>query len=140
MPLARKPSVRYDVAMSVGEAKRRRKGRKAALLMGAILFILFGMTAWFTWDHIRFWWLFETLGKNAQGFPEYRHRETGIVFVGLPGGTFMMGSPETEAGREEREGPVHKYAGSLPHCQPESPGAIQMSSRSAEEKSGIRSR
>ena len=57
-----------------------------------------------------------------------------------PGGTFEMGSPVTETDREEREGPVHKYAESLPHCQPESPGAIQMSSRSAEEKSGIRSR
>ena len=52
MPLARKPLVRYDVAMSIGEGKRRRKGRKAALLTGAILFILFGMTVWFFRDHI----------------------------------------------------------------------------------------
>ena len=32
------------------------------------------------------WRDFESLGKNAQGFSEYRHRETGIVFVALPGG------------------------------------------------------
>ena len=28
-----------------------------------------------------------------QGYPEYRHRETGIVMVKVPGGTFLMGSP-----------------------------------------------
>jgi len=117
-----------------------KKGRKVALVAGLALVVLSVAMSWTYWEAIRFFLKFERLGLNEQGFPEYRHRETGIVFVGLPGGTFMMGSPETEAGREEREGPVHKYAESLPHCQPESPGAIQMSSRSAEEKSGIRSR
>ena len=91
--------MRYDVAMSVGEAKRRRKGRKAALLTGAILFILFGMTAWFTWDHVRFWWLFEPLSNSKQGYREYQHRETGIVFVRIPGGTFWMGSSEDDVNR-----------------------------------------
>ncbi len=63
---------------------------------------------WTYWQEIRFFLKFERLDKNAQGYPEYRHRETDIVFVGLPGGTFEMGSPETEIGRRENEGPVHK--------------------------------
>ena len=62
-----------------------------------------GIQSWYA-----FWRDFESLGKNAQRRAEYRHRETGIVFVGLPGGTFLMGSPETESEREEWEGPVHK--------------------------------
>ena len=67
---------------------------------------------WTYWKEIQpwyaFWQDFEGLGKNAQGRPEYRHRETGIVFVKLPGGTFDMGSPETEADRMDDEGPMHK--------------------------------
>ncbi len=30
--------------------------------------------------------------RNAQGYPEYRHEATGITFVLIPGGTFLMGS------------------------------------------------
>jgi len=41
---------------------------------------------------------FERLPHNEQGYAEYRHRATGIVFVRLPGGTFLMGS-----GKEERQ-------------------------------------
>ena len=51
---------------------------------------------------------FESLGKNEQGYREYRHRQTGIVFVGLPGGEFDMGSPDGESDRQWHEGPVHK--------------------------------
>ena len=51
--------------------------------------------------------LFPWLGKNAQGYREYRHRESGIVFVSLPRGTFLMGSPEDEKGHEPEESPVH---------------------------------
>ena len=36
---------------------------------------------------------------NAEGYPEYTHDETGILFVLLPGGEFEMGSPDTEEGR-----------------------------------------
>jgi formylglycine-generating enzyme required for sulfatase activity len=52
---------------------------------------------------IRFAWHFERLGRNAQGCMEYRHRQTGIVFVKVPGGSFLMGSPKNEAGRQTHE-------------------------------------
>lgn len=51
---------------------------------------------------------FASLGKNPQGYEEYRHEQTGIVFVKLPGGKFSMGCPETEKGRKQNEGPVHE--------------------------------
>jgi formylglycine-generating enzyme required for sulfatase activity len=51
---------------------------------------------------------FDPLGENEQGYPEYRHLATGLSFVLLPGGTFLMGSPEDEPGRQSDEGPVHE--------------------------------
>ena len=71
---------------------------------------------WTSWEEIRAWYVFRgdlalyfaSLGRNAQGYPEYRHRETGLVFVALPGGTFEMGRPESESDRDKDEGPVHK--------------------------------
>ena len=50
-----------------------------------------------------FWKRFESIGFNAQAHPEYRHRQTGIIFVRIPGGTFVMGSPVEEVGRREDE-------------------------------------
>ncbi len=51
---------------------------------------------------------FTPLGKNAQGYEEFREERTGIVFVKLPGGKFQMGSPASEAERHDDEGPVHE--------------------------------
>jgi formylglycine-generating enzyme required for sulfatase activity len=53
---------------------------------------------------------------NVQGFPEYRHRQTGIVFVRLPGGMFWMGAQKTDPKGQNydpdalgrSEGPVHE--------------------------------
>ena len=42
---------------------------------------------------------------NAEGYREYTHDSSGIRFVGLPGGSFDMGSPVTETGRLTNEGP-----------------------------------
>ena len=39
---------------------------------------------------------FTFIEKNAQGYAEYRHEKTGIVFVRLPGGTFSMGGNKSE--------------------------------------------
>jgi hypothetical protein len=51
---------------------------------------------------------FTLLGCNAQGYPEYTHDPTGIIFVRLPGGKFDMGSPENEPYHEGDDGPVHE--------------------------------
>ena len=74
------------------------KGRKVALLAGSAVIITLAVATWFSWPQLRFWYLFEPLGQNAKGLPEYRHRRAGIIFVRVPGGMFRMGSPEAEEG------------------------------------------
>ncbi len=59
------------------------KGRKVALVAGVALVVLSVGMVWTYWKEIGFFLKFERLGKNEQGYAEYRHRETGIVFVGL---------------------------------------------------------
>jgi formylglycine-generating enzyme required for sulfatase activity len=73
---------------------KARKGRIVAGLAGLVLVVLIGMywrnlVAW-----VAFVSLFEGIGLNEQGYPEYRHRQTGIVMVRVPGGVFTMGDPE----------------------------------------------
>jgi formylglycine-generating enzyme required for sulfatase activity len=51
---------------------------------------------------------FDPLGDNEQGYPEYCHLATGLIFVLLPGGSFLMGSPEDEPGYWFAEGRVHE--------------------------------
>lgn len=45
--------------------------------------------------------------RNAQGMLEAVHRRTGLTFLLIPWGEFVMGSPQEEEGRREDEGPVH---------------------------------
>jgi len=45
------------------------------------------------------------LGKNPQGYKEYKHGQTGIVFVYIPGGTFQMGDDEFDNTK-----PIHNVA------------------------------
>ncbi len=71
---------------------RTGKGRRIAIGAGTAAVLVLGLSAWLSWPRIRFYRLFAPLGRNAQGFLEYRHRQTGIVFVSLPGGTFWMGA------------------------------------------------
>ncbi len=89
-----------------------KRGKRIAFTAGSVLLALAVLIGILYGPEIRSWYAlwrdFESLGKNEQGYPEYQHRGTGIVFVGLPGGTFDMGSPETESGRQPDEGPVHK--------------------------------
>ncbi len=90
--------------------KQRKRTRVVLLVTGILAVVLVAavvryrdeLVAWYA-----FWRDFEGLGKNEQGYPEYRHRQTGIVFVRLPGGTSEMGSPEDEQGRWPTEGPIH---------------------------------
>ncbi len=89
--------------------KHSKRARVVLLVTGILAVVVVGIVAW---DELVAWRTFrrdfESLGRNEQGYPEYQHRETGIVFVGLPGGTFLMGSPETESGRQVYEGTVYK--------------------------------
>ncbi len=64
-----------------------KKGRKVALVAGIALVVLSVAMVWTYRDGLVAWYVlwqnFESLGKNAQGYAEYRHRQTGIVFVGI---------------------------------------------------------
>jgi len=54
---------------------------------------------------------FSFSGRNTQGYAEYSHSDTGIVFVMIPGtgpNGFQMGSPGAECDRDVDEGPVHE--------------------------------
>jgi formylglycine-generating enzyme required for sulfatase activity len=51
---------------------------------------------------------FTFVETNDQGFHEYRHERTLVIFVRLPGGTFEMGSPSREVGSKIEERPVHQ--------------------------------
>lgn len=44
---------------------------------------------------------------NTQGYREYTHTQTGLVFVLIPSGSFRMGSPSNEEDHLSQEGPVH---------------------------------
>ena len=49
------------------------------------------------------------------GYPlEVKTKKTGVHFRLVPGGTFMMGSPDSEFGRDEDEGMVHRVTISKP--------------------------
>jgi formylglycine-generating enzyme required for sulfatase activity len=91
------------------------KGKRFAIAAGALALAVLGLATWRTWPHLRFWWLFEPLGPNAQGYTEYRHRQTGIIFVSLPGGKFWMGAQKDDPKATNydpealpHEGPVHE--------------------------------
>ncbi|KYC35634.1 hypothetical protein WA1_07400 [Scytonema hofmannii PCC 7110] len=45
---------------------------------------------------------------QAQFFTEYLPDSVTLEMVSIPGGSFLMGSPETEEERSEREGPQHE--------------------------------
>ena len=48
-------------------------------------------------------------GEKAMGTPKtWKEPVTGLVFVWVPGGCFLMGSPKSEKERSEDEGPVHE--------------------------------
>ena len=85
------------------------RGRAVAITAGAVVLVIGAMLPWPTyWDYVLFLQEYDSLGRNPQGHREYRHEETGIVFVSLPGGTFLMGSREDEDGYSEPDGPVHE--------------------------------
>jgi len=88
------PLTRYNLLMA-----RTKNGRRIALLSGVVVIAVIAPLVWANWERIRFFVQFESLGKNVQGYREYRQRQTGIVFVSLPGGEFEMGTSKEDAER-----------------------------------------
>jgi len=89
--------------------------KRLAITTGLLAATVLAIAAWVGWPHLRFWYLFESLGANAQGYPEYRHRQSGIVLVRLPGGRFSMGAqkenpdgPNYDPEAADDEAPVHE--------------------------------
>lgn len=89
-----------------------RKGRRVALGAGFIVLILLVVLVTRYQGELREWYLlatqFERLGTNEQGYPEYRHRATGIVMVRIPGGELLMGSAPRSDGVGSMEEPQHR--------------------------------
>ena len=46
------------------------RGKWTATGTAAIGVAVIVIAAWLSWPQIHFWWLFEPLGRNAQGYPE----------------------------------------------------------------------
>ena len=81
----------------------KQRGKRSLVVVGLLLLMILALAVWSSWNHIGFWWLFEPLGNNEQGYPEYRHRQTGIVMVRVPGGTFSIGTSQEERERMQEE-------------------------------------
>ena len=91
------------------------KGRRVAMVMTVLGIATIAAAVYLGWPHLVFWYRFEPLGVNQFGLREYRHRQTGIVMVKLPGGKLFMGAQsKAPKGRnydpeaQEEEGPVHE--------------------------------
>ena len=82
------------------------KGKSArTAVFGAITMatLITGVCLWVNWGYIELWLVFERVGWNAQGYAEYRHRQTGIVFVRIPAGSMLIGSAVEEWERVVRQ-------------------------------------
>jgi formylglycine-generating enzyme required for sulfatase activity len=97
------------------QAMSTSKGKRVALAAGVTAVVVIAVALVLGWKHLVFWYRFEEIGKNAQGFPEYKHRQTGIVMVLLPGGRFLMGAQKTDPNGPNYDpelegvvGPVHE--------------------------------
>ena len=80
--------------------QRRRARRKRIVVAVVFCLLAAAVSAFLGRDEIAHWRqfrsLFEALGRNAQGHAEYRHRHSGVVFVRISGGMFMVGSLKDE--------------------------------------------
>ena len=75
-------------------------GLRVAIVAGILAVVLLCVAGWLFRRELVLWYYFAPLGRNAQGYPEYRHRQTGIVMVRLPGGTFWMGAQRSMVQKE----------------------------------------
>ena len=70
---------------------------------GGMTFKAENLKAYKTQDRLSYIKGMSFIGMNKQGYEEYEHDKTGMIFVLIPGGTFKMGSEDGEA----NEKPVH---------------------------------
>ena len=80
-----KPVRKLSPTITITRMRRTRTGRRVALFSAAALALLCGVLAWVTSAELiswyAFWHDFESLGRNAQGNPEFRHEPTAMVFL-----------------------------------------------------------
>ena len=72
------------------------RGKRVAMGVVVVGLAVLCTAGWLARQHLRFWWLFEPLGRNQEGYLEFRHRQTGIVMVKVPAGRFTMGASDEE--------------------------------------------
>ena len=110
---------------------KKSRGATVALLVGACLVVAVAVAVKFTRHHLRFWYVFEPLGKNEHGYPEYKHRQTGIVFVRVPGGKFRMGIGDPDEKRQIED--LVSSGGRIPRGVPMRPIGMLRTERPAHE-------
>jgi formylglycine-generating enzyme required for sulfatase activity len=107
--------MRHVRAMNLHDLSSTTKSRVKLLALVAItITVLLAAALVVAWPRISFSWRFEALGRNPEGYLEYRHRQTGIRFVRLPGGTVSLGvqadnpsAPNYDPDADPDDGPVH---------------------------------
>jgi formylglycine-generating enzyme required for sulfatase activity len=75
---------------------RQPRGKRVAIGVVVLALCLLSGAVWLSWPKLRFWFDFESIGANPQGLSEFRHRRSGIVFVRIPAGEFLIGSSQEE--------------------------------------------
>jgi formylglycine-generating enzyme required for sulfatase activity len=76
------------------------KSPRLAAVVTCAAALVGGTVLWLSWDRLwpryLLWRDFQQLERNPQGYLEYLHEPSGIVFVMLPGGEYLMGTEEEE--------------------------------------------
>jgi formylglycine-generating enzyme required for sulfatase activity len=89
-----------------------RKRIQFIVLLAATGLVLVAALAFLYWKDLEAWYefrqRFESLGSNSSGAEEFRHRETGVIFIRIPAGRVEIGSPEGEEGAWAGERPLHE--------------------------------
>ncbi len=93
--------------------QRTARSRKLLLVAVGVAAVAVLSTAMGHWRLIRYWYVLReefalTTFSNAGGFPEFRHRNTGIAMVLLPGGVFAMGRSLGDTVTRKDEIPAHE--------------------------------
>ena len=82
-----------------------------------VMLLVLAVIAAVFWKDVAGWYAlrreFDYLGRNVQGYREYRHRKTGVVFVRLPEATFQMGATAEEVRRAVETLGSNQVMGSL---------------------------